>query len=122
MQNVAQLVGLKTPMGQPLVPSDKQDAIFSHVADQVSRVVRGERAQSLVVEATAGSGKTTTSVAISDLYTTTAIKAITGAILPRQFQVLFLAFNKSIADELQRRLKQGEAKTLNALGDRKSVV
>ncbi len=63
-------------------------------------------ASNLVVEAVAGSGKTTTLVWI--------LKQ-----LPRDKRVIFLAFNKSIAEELQSRLKEYphiEVKTLHSLG------
>lgn len=60
--------------------STYQQAIFSHVADA--------RNGNLIVEAVAGSGKTTTIVE--------ATKRVKGT-------VLFLAFNKSIATELKQR-------------------
>lgn len=60
---------------------------------------------SLLIEAVAGSGKTTTIVE--------AIKHV-----PRTQSVAFLAFNKSIADELGRRITSPNAvcKTLHAMG------
>lgn len=64
-----------------------------------------ETQDSLIIEAVAGSGKTTTIVE--------AIRHV-----PESQSVVFLAFNKSIADELRRRVTQPNAscKTLHALG------
>ena len=77
-------------------PSKYQQAIFDWVTTGQG---------SAVVEAVAGSGKTTTVVE--------AVKLI-----PRTKQVVLLAFNKSIATELSNRINQPnvECKTLNALG------
>lgn len=76
--------------------SNHQQAIFDFVADA--------DAGSAVVEAVAGSGKTTTIVE--------AMKY-----LPRGVSVGFMAFNKSIAEELGRRVPDGVVcKTLNGLG------
>jgi len=62
--------------------------------------------QSLMVEAVAGSGKTTTIVALTKL-------------LPKNERLLFCAFNKSITMELNERLPlHVECMTLNALGHR----
>ena len=59
---------------------------------------------SLIVEAVAGSGKTTTIVEASKL-------------IPSSHKAIFLAFNKAIATELATRLPKAiEAKTLNSLG------
>ena len=63
-------------------PSPYQQAIFDAVANTTD---------SLVIEAVAGSGKTTTIVEACNL-------------IPRFNSVLFLAFNKNIATELQTRL------------------
>ncbi|HEX7039753.1 MAG TPA: UvrD-helicase domain-containing protein [Trueperaceae bacterium] len=64
-----------------------------------------------VVEATAGSGKTTTLVMVAE-----ALVAELG--VPPE-RVAFLAFNRSAAAELRRRLPEGvEALTLHALGRR----
>jgi len=61
---------------------------------------------SLIVEAVAGSGKTTTIVEASKY-------------IPQTHSAVFCAFNKSIATELQQRLPGNiESKTLNALGHR----
>ena len=64
-----------------------------------------ESRDSLIIEAVAGSGKTTTIVE--------AIKHV-----PPEQSVVFLAFNKSIAEELKRRVTQPNAKcmTLHSLG------
>jgi DNA helicase-2/ATP-dependent DNA helicase PcrA len=76
--------------------SQYQQAIFEAVENT---------RDSLIIEAVAGSGKTTTIVE--------AIKHV-----PLEQSVVFLAFNKSIADELRRRVTQPNAqcKTLHALG------
>jgi superfamily I DNA/RNA helicase len=76
--------------------SPYQEAIFDFVA--------GDK-RSLLVEAVAGSGKTTTIVE--------AIRHV-----PESQSVAFLAFNKSIADELKRRVTSPNAKcmTLHAAG------
>ena len=59
---------------------------------------------STVVEAVAGSGKTTTIVHAANL-------------IPSNFRCLFLAFNKNIAEELKTRLPAHiEARTMNSLG------
>jgi superfamily I DNA/RNA helicase len=62
-----------------------------------------ERPDNLLVQAVAGSGKTTT---------------IVEGMSYADGQPLFLAFNKSIATEIASRITRGEAKTLNALGHR----
>jgi DNA helicase-2/ATP-dependent DNA helicase PcrA len=76
--------------------SEYQSEIFRWIEDSN---------ESLIVEAVAGSGKTTTIVE--------AIKHV-----PSEKSVVFLAFNKSIAEELKRRVTQPNAKcmTLHALG------
>jgi DNA helicase-2/ATP-dependent DNA helicase PcrA len=71
-----------------------QDAIFSAVR---------ESSDPLLIQAVAGSGKTTT-----------IIEATRHAAGP----ALFLAFNKAIAEDIRGKLPSGEAKTLNALGHR----
>lgn len=90
--------------------SEFQVGIFDFLAQQIVARAAGRQPKSLVVEAVAGSGKTTTVVAAAKLTQSTALT-------PRPLRVLFLAFNKSIATELGERLPSGvEAKTLNALG------
>jgi len=84
-------------IGAPSTPwSYYQDAIFGFVE---------HRRESLLIEAVAGAGKTTTIVE--------AIRHV-----PRIQSVVFLAFNKSIADELRRRVTQPNAKcmTLHSAG------
>jgi superfamily I DNA/RNA helicase len=76
------------------IASEFQQAIFS---------ASSETSDNLLIEAVAGSGKTTTILRCADL--------VSGP-------VLFLAFNKSIAQDIQGKLGSGEAKTLNALGHR----
>lgn len=74
--------------------SSFQEAIFSAVK---------EADDPLLIQAVAGSGKTTT-----------IIEATRFALGP----AIFLAFNKAIADDTRSKLVTGEAKTLNALGHR----
>lgn len=57
----------------------------------------------LLVQAVAGSGKTTTLV---------------EATARAEGSTLFLAFNKAIAEELKTRVRSGDVKTMNALGHR----
>jgi len=76
-------------------PSKYQQAIFDWIETGSG---------SLVVEATAGSGKSTTAIKCLDLLTSKA---------------LFLAFNKSIADELREKApSHADVLTLNSLGHR----
>jgi len=78
-------------------PSPLQQAIFSEVDHGTG---------SLIIEAVAGSGKTTTCIGCV-------------ARIPRNRSVLFLAFNKSIADELKERIPDHTtAMTLNSFGHR----
>lgn len=76
-------------------PSPFQQAIFDWIKTGTGDAV---------VEAVAGSGKTTTAVASMNL-------------IPESESVLFLAFNKSIAEELAERApKHADVRTLNSLG------
>lgn len=59
--------------------------------------------EDLLVQAVAGSGKTTT---------------IIEGMRYAQGTSLFLAFNKAIAEDIRRRVESGDVKTLNALGHR----
>jgi hypothetical protein len=79
---------------QPLarVWSGFQQAVFDSVTESNSN---------LLIQAVAGSGKTTT-----------IIEAMRFA----GSRPLFMAFNKAIADDIRRRAPAGEVKTLNALG------
>jgi superfamily I DNA/RNA helicase len=80
------------------VPSLYQQAIFDWVA--------GEKGKNLVVEALAGSGKTTTGVKMLEL-------------VPSYLRVLFIAFNKHIAVELQKRAPSNvSVSTYHSLGYR----
>lgn len=88
--------------------------------------------EALIVEATAGSGKTTTIVdglrycvtpedKVFDLkYTPSdeqlAIWEWMAERITKESDVVFLAFNKSIADELSERITHGTASTIHALG------
>lgn len=76
--------------------SEYQQAIFDAVA---------HTKDSLIIEAVAGSGKTTT-----------IVEAINH--VPRHQSVAFMAFNKSIADELKRRITASNARcmTLHSAG------
>lgn len=76
-------------------PSLYQQAIFDFVANQSG---------SAIIEAVAGSGKTTTIV--------NALKLI-----PKDKSILMVAFNKSIAEELKARVPNNvQVKTFNGLG------
>ena len=78
-------------------PSHFQQAIFDHIENDTS---------SLVVEALAGSGKTSTIIQAASL-------------IPKSSNTLFCAFNKTIATELERKLPENiTCCTLNALGHR----
>jgi len=78
-------------------PSPLQQTIFDWTEN---------KSGSAIIEAVAGSGKTTTIVQALNL-------------IPRDLQVAFLAFNKSIAVELQSRVpEQVQAMTLNSAGYR----
>lgn len=80
------------------VPSPYQQAIYDFITDGNGNAV---------VSAVAGSGKTTT-----------LIKAIN--LIPKNKNVIFLAFNKSIASEIRERIPQGsnniEVKTVHSYG------
>ena len=78
-------------------PSPYQRAVYDHVAQFPD-------APNLLVEAVAGSGKTTTLLGALE-------------VLPEDLSVCFLAFNKSIATELGQRVPKGVVcKTFHALG------
>ena len=75
-----------------------------NVFNWVRRNAKSRRRAALIVEAVAGSGKTTTIVEAAKL-------------IPAGTKACFLAFNKAIAEELAKRLPQGiESRTLNSLG------
>lgn len=81
-----------------------QSEIFKFVDQQVTAMDNQNPPKSLLVQAVAGAGKTRTIVAAANL-------------IPKKYRVLFLAFNKSIADELQEKLPNHvKARTLNSLG------
>lgn len=78
-----------------MIPSKHQVDIYDRV---------GNTNDSLLIEAVAGSGKTTTIVE--------AVK-----LLPKRIRAIFVAFNKSIADELGSRLPDHiESSTLHSVG------
>lgn len=94
---------LLTRTGLPTA-SDYQIAIFRHVETAIDAYTSRKPVTNAVVQAVAGSGKTTTIVAAANL-------------LPTKLNAVFLAFNRDIALELKSRLPRNvEAKTLNALG------
>jgi DNA helicase-2/ATP-dependent DNA helicase PcrA len=84
--------------GQPEAPtktkvwSPFQQAIFDAVKDP---------AADLLIQAVAGSGKTTTIIEAMDYSPGSS---------------LFMAFNKAIADDIRTKARSGDVKTLNALG------
>ncbi len=84
--------------------SDLQIAIFDHIDTNIRALRSKNGPTNLLVQAVAGSGKTTTIVAAARL-------------IPARLKALFLAFNKRIADELASKLPEGvRAMTLNKLG------
>ena len=81
-------------------PSPFQQAIF----DWVTNGINGDAGQNLIVEAVAGSGKTTTGVKMLGL-------------VPKDQKVLFVAFNRHIAKELSKRApKHVRVSTFHSLG------
>jgi len=77
-------------------PSEYQKAIYDHIENDT---------RNLLVQAVAGSGKTTIIVEAAKL-------------IPSDVDTLFVAFNKHIADELGRRLPSHvKAQTLHSLGN-----
>lgn len=84
--------------------SEYQIGIFRHVEQAVEDYTSRTPVSNAVVQAVAGSGKTTTIVAAA-------------ALIPASLKAIFLAFNKDIAVELGDRLPNHvPAKTLNSLG------
>ena len=84
--------------------SDYQMDIFRHGLQAIDDYTAGNDVTNAVVQAVAGSGKTTTIVAFANL-------------IPTSMNAIFLAFNKAIADELKERLpRHVGARTLNSLG------
>jgi hypothetical protein len=73
--------------------SDRQEAIFAKAQ---------ETSENLLIQAVAGSGKSTTIVE--------TMKRLEGS-------SLFMAFNKAIADSLRAKVFSGDVKTLNGLGN-----
>ncbi len=87
-----------------MTASEYQIDIFRHLEAAVSDYTSRKPVTNAVVQAVAGSGKTTTIVAAANL-------------IPSSLKAIFLAFNKDIAVELGGRLpKSVPAKTLNSLG------
>jgi len=97
---VAALQGEIVDKPSGFVPSVYQQAIFDAVKSFTKAAVRGH----LVVNAVAGSGKTTTIVQALEL-------------IPSYFKVVFVAFNRHIAAELKRRAPNNvRVTTYNGLG------
>lgn len=101
----ASLAEPEKPIEKIFTPSQYQQAIFDAISQMVEGVYKSAH---LVIEAVAGSGKTTTIVKALEL-------------IPSHFSVFFLAFNKHIANELDKRcqakgLSNVTASTLHALG------
>lgn len=88
----------KTPSKPKFVPSKYQTAVFDWASANMGK------GKHLIVEAVAGSGKTTTGVQLFSR-------------LPSGLDVAFVAFNSHIAAELKSRLPQGSnARTYHSLG------
>ena len=86
-----------------MIPTPQQQAIYDIVSG--GRKLRPTETGNLAVDAVAGSGKTTTAVQAAKYAS------------KRYKRIGFTAFNRSIADELQKKLQgSGEASTLHALG------
>jgi superfamily I DNA/RNA helicase len=85
--------------------SEYQINIFRHATEQmIDPYLANKPVTNAVVQAVAGSGKTTTIVGVAQL-------------IPASINSIFLAFNTDIAKELKTRLPQSvDAKTLNSLG------
>lgn len=99
MSDIADKVGIPNA-------SDYQIAIFEDVEKQVLATVNDMPPENSLIQATAGSGKTTTIVAAAKL-------------VPRRTSAAFFAFNTDIARELSTRLpRHVDARTLNSLGAR----
>lgn len=82
-----------------MTPSKYQTNVFQWIREACAK-----RDASLVIDAKAGSGKTTT-----------IVKAL--EMLPNDHRALFLAFNKHIAEELKKRVpKNVSASTMNSYG------
>lgn len=72
---------------------------WSYLQQAIFEAIRGP--EDLLIQAVAGSGKTTTAIE--------GMKYANGT-------SLFMAFNKAIAEDIKRRAPAGDVKTLNALG------
>lgn len=97
----AELAAMQQKVGAKFPPSKYQMAVFQKI-EAMAKQPKG----ALVIDAKAGAGKTTT--------IEQALKLI-----PKDQQVVFVAFNKHIAEELEKRTKgdsQVLASTLSSLG------
>ena len=84
--------------------NDFQIDIFKEFSNQIDNYINGDPTSSIAVRAVAGSGKSTTIKAAANL-------------IPKNLDTVFLAFNKSIAEELREKLPNHvDSKTLNQLG------
>jgi DNA helicase-2/ATP-dependent DNA helicase PcrA len=74
--------------------SNYQIEIFKAIEAATQAILEGEPANSLIIDAKPGSGKTTTGVAATKL-------------IPAELSTIFVAFNRTIANELAARLPNG---------------
>lgn len=88
-------------LDSPLPVEDRPARAWSDYQQAIFAAVRDAPQNNLLIQAVAGSGKTTT---------------IVEALNHARGSSLFLAFNRSIAEELRSRVALGDVKTLNALG------
>lgn len=88
------------------IPSTYQQAIFDHVQQATGPRIMGAKAstQNVVVDAVAGSGKSTT------------IKQAVNQYVPQDARVVVVAFNTAIARALEPQLIGRTVKTYHALG------
>jgi superfamily I DNA/RNA helicase len=97
MKSIQERAGLTTA-------SHYQIDMFEHIVAQIENYLAKQPTQSMLGNATAGSGKTTTVVAMANL-------------IPTNLKAIFIAFNKPIVVELSKRLpKHVHAKTYNSVG------
>lgn len=95
-----------TTSPQHFQPSRYQQAIFDFVAEQLRLRAAGLPFRHLTIDATAGSGKTSTLVE-------------TCKRLPAHTRALVVAFGNRVAEELKQKLpRNAEAMTLHSLGNR----
>lgn len=101
MVNIDETAPIQDRVGLPTA-SNYQIDFFNAVDHAMNEIMEGRPADSLLVDAKPGSGKTTTGVAATRL-------------IPDVFSAIFVAYNKKIADELATRLPKGIAgRTMHA--------